>query len=68
LVLEAPDGTQIGAVRSDKDGRFIFPKIPPGKYVLKARSAARGYIRSAATEITVLPPPEKPTEVTLEAR
>jgi tRNA A-37 threonylcarbamoyl transferase component Bud32 len=65
VVLETQDGTQISAARSDKDGRFAFPKVPPGKYVLKARGAARGYILTAVTEITVVPPPEKPTEAVI---
>jgi hypothetical protein len=68
VVLEASDGTQVGAVRTDKDGRFTFLDLPLGKYVLKVRGVEQNKTHRAEQEITVLPRPQEPTEVTVELR
>jgi len=68
VILESPDGTQIGSIRSDDRGRFTFHDVAAGKYVLKVRGVARNQIRQAEQEITVLPRPQKPTDLTVELR
>ncbi|MFD4669930.1 Pvc16 family protein [Lentzea sp. NPDC058450] len=37
--LERPDGTGIGAVESDEDGRYLFQGLAPGDYRVRASAA-----------------------------
>jgi hypothetical protein len=49
VTLEALDGTEIGQETTDKDGRFTFSRVPPGKYVLKARAPLKSRSRCFPT-------------------
>jgi hypothetical protein len=58
--LESFVGPQVPAVVSDASGKFMFPKVPPGKYTLKAKTpeAIHNRFRTAEMEVTVEPKPK----------
>src|SRR6185369_4250016 len=60
VALESVIGPQVPAVVSDASGKFSFPKVPPGKYTLKARTpeAIHNRFRTAELEVTVEPTPQ----------
>ena len=47
----------IPAVKSNDQGVFLFPKVPPGKYQLTARGLVHNKYRNAEAEIDVGVPP-----------
>ncbi len=66
VTLEGPPPA-IGPQTTDENGRFTFPKVPPGKYVLKAKGNAKGLQRnSEPIEIEVQPHPKKGTDVVVK--
>jgi len=62
LSLEGGAGEPIPPQKSDREGRFLFPKVPPGKYVLKASGDAKNRRRHREMEVMV-PPAPNPAEV-----
>jgi hypothetical protein len=68
--LESFVGPQVPAVVSDASGKFTFPKVPPGKYTLKAKTpeAIHNRFRTAEMEVTVEPKPkvQPPVSVKLQ--
>ncbi len=66
--LESFNGPPVPAVVSDASGKFSFPKVPPGKYTLKASTpeAIRNRFRKAEMEVTVEPKPKTQAPVTVK--
>jgi hypothetical protein len=53
----AASSPKIAPTTTDAQGRFTFPKVPPGKYVLFAEGVVRNKRRRAEVDITVKPSP-----------
>jgi hypothetical protein len=66
--LESVVGPQVPAVVSDTSGKFTFPKVPPGKYTLKAKTPdpIHNRFRTAEMEITVEPKPKPQPQVAVK--
>lgn len=62
ITLEGGTSEQIPPQKSDSNGRFTFPKVPPGKYILKASGYAKNRRRHGEIEV-IVPPAPKPAEV-----
>jgi hypothetical protein len=65
VTLESVAGMQVGSLNADAEGKFVFPKVPPGAYVVKAMSKELlgGRRREASSNISVNPRPAPPTLV-----
>jgi hypothetical protein len=48
-----PAPEPIEPVMTDKDGQFVFPKVPLGKFKLQAQGIIRNKTRKVEQEITV---------------
>jgi hypothetical protein len=69
VTLESFIGPQVPKVESDASGKFTIPKVPPGKYTLKANTAPKAInnqFRHAEMEITVEPKPKPETKVAVK--
>jgi hypothetical protein len=69
VVLESSEALPIAPATTDQNGRYTFPKVPPGKYTLKALSleAIQESYRKAEVEITV-PPPQPFFPITVDLK
>lgn len=56
----------VAAETTDAQGRFVFPKVPQGKYKLWARGISRNRSREKELDVVVPPPPAQPVQLEVQ--
>ena len=57
--IEPPTAIAPLQTATDEQGRFSFPKVPPGDYRISARALLHNKMRQAVQDLSVPPPPKR---------